>query len=194
MPVVVRDPEVEPHLLALRFWKKVWMPRSGAECFIWTGAKEEIRRGKKGYGYIRLKGRRIYAHRLAWALANWGWPPLGLLVLHACHNRLCVNATHLRAGTHGENMREMVHYGRQGRGPTSGPLSEGIKMQAQEGEVESKGQLVVIARVKEAIQKHGLKMSGDLMDGLSTKVEQLVTEAAARCKANGRATMRPYDL
>lgn len=63
-----------------------------------------------------------------------------------------------------------------------------------EEEGKSASQLVVIARVREAVQKHSLKMSGDFIDAVSAEVEALLEQAAKRCKDNGRATLRPYDL
>ncbi len=39
-----------------------------------------------------------------------------------------------------------------------------------------------------------MRVSGDFAAALSKKVEELVMEAAKRAKANGRSTVRPYDL
>jgi hypothetical protein len=54
--------------------------------------------------------------------------------------------------------------------------------------------LVVGSKVKELIKGQGVRMAGDLLDSLNGSVSALVKGAVARCKANGRGTVRPQDL
>ncbi len=54
--------------------------------------------------------------------------------------------------------------------------------------------LVFGSRVREIIKKGKMNMSGDFAAALSKKVEGLIKEAIQRAKANGRKTVRPYDL
>lgn len=69
------------------------------DCLIWTGGKN------KGYGMIRVDGRNIGAHKYAWERVN-GPVPDGMMVDHRYHcDTACVEPTHLRAATHGENQR-----------------------------------------------------------------------------------------
>jgi hypothetical protein len=42
------------------------------------------------------------------------------MVLHSCHNRLCVNVDHLRLGTHAENMRDRAEATRTAKGARHG--------------------------------------------------------------------------
>lgn len=66
-------------------------------CWNWTGSKVPT-----GYGYIRENGKMRRAHRVAYALAN-GKIPEGMEVDHMCHNRSCVNSSHLRLVTRKQN-------------------------------------------------------------------------------------------
>ena len=59
-------------------------------CHIWHGSISNA-----GYGTIGHKGKKLYAHRVAWQLA-YGAYPLGRLTW-TCGNRLCVRADHLRS-------------------------------------------------------------------------------------------------
>jgi hypothetical protein len=72
------------------------------QCVEWKGTKNEL-----GYGHTSFQGQPWMAHRLVWALSN-GRIPEGLFVLHNCDNPSCINAAHLRVGTHDENMKECV--------------------------------------------------------------------------------------
>jgi len=59
---------------------------------------------------------------------------------------------------------------------------------------EPKEVLVVASKIKDVVKAAGLQSSGDLVDGVSDKVYDMIKAAVARAKANGRATVRPYDL
>ncbi len=53
--------------------------------------------------------------------------------------------------------------------------------------------LVVKSKVKEVASKKGLRFSAEAYDVLSSRVETLLTDAAARAKANGRKTIKASD-
>ena len=53
--------------------------------------------------------------------------------------------------------------------------------------------LVVKNAIKKAAPK-GMRFSGDFIAAVDKKVAEMVKEAAARAKANKRATCRPCDL
>lgn len=54
--------------------------------------------------------------------------------------------------------------------------------------------LVVTSKVKEAVKGLDLRLSSDVPEALNQKVNALLAAAAKRAQANGRSTLRPYDL
>jgi len=54
--------------------------------------------------------------------------------------------------------------------------------------------LVVQSKVREVVKNADVNMSGDFVDALSKKVEEMIKQAINRAKANGRKTIRGYDL
>lgn len=71
-------------------------------CLKWTGQTDS-----RGYGAMKRRQgehcERIGAHRLAYAM-HVAPLPSGLVVLHLCDNKLCVNPHHLALGTQKANM------------------------------------------------------------------------------------------
>jgi hypothetical protein len=77
-----------------RFWPKV--DKSG-NCWQWIGSI-----GTGGYGMVNVDGKTRSAHRVSYSIAN-GEIPQGVFIDHICHNRACVNPTHLRPVTRKQN-------------------------------------------------------------------------------------------
>jgi hypothetical protein len=72
--------------------------RKFEECWIFTGCTF-----KNGYGRVRVGGKILRAHRIAYE-AVFGVIPKNLEVMHKCNTKLCCNPNHLKVGTHAENM------------------------------------------------------------------------------------------
>jgi hypothetical protein len=64
-----------------------------------------LQKGKRGEKLIR-------AHRLSYEI-HYGKIPDGMLVLHSCDNKLCVNPSHLSCGDHSQNIKEAWERGQR---------------------------------------------------------------------------------
>ncbi len=89
------------------FWERV-DTSAEAGCWNWLGFKDRL-----GYGHVRASQLcdSILTHRVAWTCL-YGRIPAGLDVLHECDNPSCCNPSHLRLGTHQDNMRDKAARGR----------------------------------------------------------------------------------
>ncbi|MBX9857404.1 MAG: HNH endonuclease [Gemmatimonadaceae bacterium] len=92
-----------------RFWSKVKKEEGG--CWTWQASTN------RGYGLFRVDHRKPMAkvHRLSYEWVN-GPVPRGLVVMHSCDNKRCVNPAHLTAGPQHENVRQAVARGLFQRG------------------------------------------------------------------------------
>lgn len=73
--------------------------KAGAdECWLWQASKN-----LDGYGRFRVNGVKKQAHHVAMYLKSGQWPAY---VLHSCDTPACCNPSHLREGTHQENIAE----------------------------------------------------------------------------------------
>src|SRR5216684_8745433 len=85
-------------------------------CEEWQGT-----RYRQGYGQKSVEGKKVRLHRAVWENANGPIPP-GFEIMHICNNPPCYRLSHLRIGTHSENMAHMWMSGRGNSGPHNGRL------------------------------------------------------------------------
>jgi hypothetical protein len=90
-------------------------PVTECGCWIWTGAVNNA-----GYGICASESKKTSsAHRVSYE-AFVGKIPEGMIIAHACDNRLCVNPAHLWLATHKENSQDMVKKSRSAKGEKCG--------------------------------------------------------------------------
>jgi hypothetical protein len=95
-----------------RFWAKV---KKTPTCYWWNGAKSS-----GGYGILTINNKNYAAHKLAWEWANNKKVPKGMVLLHSCDNRSCVNSDHLTPGTQQANVDDRVGKDRSAKGKDNG--------------------------------------------------------------------------
>jgi hypothetical protein len=74
------------------------------KCWVWTGYCTA-----RGYGRYKFLNA---AYRIAWVL-EYGPIAEGMHILHRCDNPSCVRPSHLKQGTHQDNMDDKCAKGRQ---------------------------------------------------------------------------------
>lgn len=91
--------------IAVRLWAHVDI-RDKKDCWDWKSNTD-----RKGYGCFVYRRKNKRAHVVSYELA-YGQKPVGRIICHTCDNRLCVNPSHLYAGTHKSNVDDCVKRGR----------------------------------------------------------------------------------
>lgn len=59
---------------------------------------------------------------------------------------------------------------------------------------EEKESLIIVSKVKDAVKSLDMRSGDEFVEALNLYVHSLITNAAARAKANDRTTLRAGDL
>ena len=70
------------------------------ECWLWVGNLSG------GYAKLTINTRPVMVHRRVYEQHHNKRLPKGLVVMHICDNKLCVNPSHLKEGTNLDNIRD----------------------------------------------------------------------------------------
>lgn len=117
--------ELGSRLLAKRY--------TNVNCWEWDGPLDN-----DGYGKIKVKGKYVGTHRLAFQVFRADEFNSELSVLHACDNRKCFNPDHLFQGTQLDNVRDCIRKGRF-RGATATHCLNGHRLEGDNLYVTPKG-------------------------------------------------------
>jgi len=80
------------------------------DCWIWQKSTSH------GYGQFSFNAQHERAHKASFQCFSGERVPSGMVVMHMCDNRACINPRHLRLGSYLDNNRDAVSKGRNNRG------------------------------------------------------------------------------
>lgn len=111
-------------ILAADVYKRI-APKNENGCMLWRGSKNHC-----GYGLVAILPKwSIKAHRFIWELHNKATIPKGMVIMHTCDVKACVNPEHLKLGTIADNNLDKIQKG--GHGSAKGEAHKDAKLTIQ---------------------------------------------------------------
>lgn len=149
-------------------------------CWIWNAYKNE-----NGYGQVKVNGVTLAAHRAAYML-EYGEIEAGLMVLHSCHHRACINPGHLRLGTAQDNANDAIAADRTKKGEASANAKlgnkdvEAIRKKWSDGETQ-----------KKLSNEYGVHIN--TIGGICRGIYRRTSTAKAKASKTNRGTVERMD-
>jgi hypothetical protein len=85
-----------------RFESK-FIKKENDECWLWNTSVDY-----DDYGRFKVDGKSVKAHRFSYEFYTGKEIPKGMLALHLCHVRRCMNFNHIYIGDYKDNSKDMV--------------------------------------------------------------------------------------
>lgn len=177
-----------------RFWSKV-APPDERGCRLWRGWLLDRRDPKRCYGMFLLRGREVRATRVMYTEVYGD--PGSLDVLHHCDRPQCVEPAHLWAGTHHQNMADMVAKGRQPQGERHGSAKLSDAQVADARRAYSAGQ----ESKSSLARKYGVSaremsgvVRGEIWQHLSGSVDHENEKSRTCGETNGQSILTADDV
>lgn len=102
----MKFPSIKGRTVEERFHEKCLI-QGDTGCWLWQGATD-----KDGYGFIRIDGKNVRAHRFALEMKLGRKLLREELACHSCDTPACVNPEHLWAGDSSANQGDSARKGR----------------------------------------------------------------------------------
>lgn len=111
----IEDEDIRPEDIS-KFWslvnKELVNKETGMSCWLWMGGlRNYVDHSWPQYGHFWVRSKRYMAHRFSYLLEYKIIPASHPLILHECDFHPCVFPGHLTAGTHKQNMMDMIRKG-----------------------------------------------------------------------------------
>ncbi len=139
--------ERESEKIIQRFMENVDVFQSPENCWEWQGPMLW-----NGYGKMDVCAKMHRAHRISYVIHNGEEIPDGMVIMHTCDNRRCVNPLHLKLGTQIENLADCKKKGRLCQGQRRSEIQKRVSNKGEShyrAKLTKEDVLVILKLLKE---------------------------------------------